>query len=180
MAIQQSDLKIGMYLVNAGKTFIPVYASSEGKGEILLSIKPGEQIGQITDFGTGAKGTTITVTSEAIHEAAKKSSILAKMGYYTMFLFVPGGLGYIAGIINFADVKNNLSPVQISEQNTAMKKAEEDGASFANSFKKVVSKTGEVLAEAAEAAESAIPWKLVGGAAAVYVLLNWNKFVKPR
>lgn len=140
-AIQQTELQIGMYLTNDGPGTIPVYPNKDGTGTAELTISPGELIGQIVDFSNGPTGMVVYFTSDAITAA---SSIFDKIGNYILS-FIPGQPIVNAGAVNFTDLQSNIDESQINKQQTAINNAAAQGATLANSIKKVAKETGDVI-----------------------------------
>lgn len=166
-----ADLKKGMYLTNNGKTVIPLYDENDGTGPVLISIRPGELIGQVMDFRTGPKGNVILFSSDAI----TANTGLAQRALVYMLTWVPDRFYNVASA-NFADIQNNVSVQSVSEQNAAIANANANGVSLTNSIKSVAKGAGEALGEVGT---SLIPWNLVLIAAGGYVVINWNKYFKP-
>jgi len=171
--MNQADLKIGMYLKNDGKGFIPVYGNKDTTGQPFLLIHPGEMIGQIFDFGNGKDGFTIYFGSDVIQS---KANLIERVMDYLLSWEPDFIRPRAAGVVKFSDLTADVSDAQVLMQKQAMDTAEQNGVSLSNGIKKVAKATGEIISEAGQ---GLIPWTLVGVAAAGYVVINWNKFFKP-
>jgi hypothetical protein len=165
--VQLTDLKIGMYLKNDSNVPMPLYDNRVGKIPPLLIVNPGELIGQITDYDSGAEGPTVIFTSERINEAHKGLFSMWKW-YFTWkegsYYGASGRLSHIQRVVSLA---------QVQQQKLVVDKAESEGFSFMNGIKKVLVQAADTVKETAEAL---IPWNIVLAIGAGYVLLNWNTF----
>lgn len=169
--INLSEIKKGMYLSNNGKDIINLYDSKDGTGDILLSIKPGQIIGKVVDFSNGPIGSVVLFASDKINDA---SGALTRFNNY-FFNWVPG-VTFEAASANFSDIQANISEENIQKQNVAMGMAAANGVNITNSIKSAAEGAGDIISDAGG---KLIPWNLVWGAGAVYVVINWNKFFKP-
>lgn len=140
--MQISDLKIGMILVNTGTKAIPLYHDQQASGKVALTIKPGEVIGQIVDFGSGVGGATVTfvdhsevgaieVTTGPITSSGRAGEKL--LSYSLSWLLDPVKVSATA---RFADIRANVSDDQIIEQGSAIQNAKANGVSLSNEIKK--------------------------------------------
>lgn len=171
--MNQNDLKIGMHFTNDGKSAIPMYGRSDATGEPFLQIQPGEYIGQIVDFTVGPDGLLISFVSDVIES---KATMIQRTVDYLLSWEPDMIKPQAAGIVKFADFAADVSNQQLQHQIDAMSTAEQSGNTLANGIKKVTAAAGEAVAEAAE---NIVPWGLVGVAALIYVMMNWQKFAKP-
>lgn len=163
--VQLSDLKQGMYLNNSGQTSIPVYDDFDTTKDPILTIAPGEMIGQIVDFKNSNAGAAVLFSSDAISSALPLSE---KVWYYlNPFIW---GTGYKrTGVVNFVDLQNNVSDSQVASQNNALANSATNGVSFGNAFKEVTTDITSSLGES-------IPWVPI---TLIFVALNWKTFFKP-
>lgn len=142
-AIQKSDLAVGMYFNNDGPGSIPLYDSADGTGDPVMTILPGQLIGQITDFGDGPNGYVVGFTSDAISNN--------QTGTETAMNYLLGWTGLVVPALsaNFSDLQNNINSSQISTQKSAIDTANANGlsltASLVNALKNAESAAGSIV-----------------------------------
>lgn len=159
--ITQGDLKIGMHLTNDGTGNILVYDNLDATGSPMLTVKPGQYIGQIVDLRQGQGGLVIDLISDDITKAAP----IAERVYVWILDWLPFYQEWVAGGVRFANLQQNVSDNQIAEQKQAMAIAENNGVSLVNSIKKVASGISDV-------AFAAVPWGLVLTGLTVWVVFT--------
>lgn len=162
--INQNDIEVGMYFTNDGTVSLPVYDDDTATGDVMLSINPGSNIGQVVQLKYGAGGLVIQFSSDDIHNAM---SGLEKAEWFFLKL-IPGARA--VGNVKFDDLKNVVSDPQMAKQKAGIQTAKDNGVNIANTIKKIVKK-GEDIAAAA------IPWKTILIAAGIYLVAT-NKDVQ--
>lgn len=162
--MKESDLRVGMYFTNDGNGGIPVFDGLDGTGDIIMTVSPGQLIGQIVDIINGPDGTVLVFVSDAISNAIPF--------YEKLITFItPDSIEKAAGGVKFSSFSQDVSDAQVQQQQQAMGIAEANGVTIQNSIKKIVKSATDTIG-------LSIPWGLVGLVTAGYVVTHWKNFFK--
>lgn len=129
--MQLADIRVGMVLTNDGHSPIPLYDGTAGNvgDPPILSIQPGQLIGQVTDKTVGSGGAVIVFTDphktniDAASGAIEQASTISQktIFYLKSYLpFVRSTDHSIAASASFASIQANVSDKQIADQLAAM------------------------------------------------------------
>jgi hypothetical protein len=165
--IQDLGLEIGMYMNCTGPNSITVYANPDSSKDILLTVQPGQLIGQVHDFvqdkATGEQ--MVVFTSPAITKAEPWYSYAA--GIVETLAATVDPIWWIDttrttdnwglyGAVKISEIQANVSKTEITNELNSLHSTDANGQTVANNIKKLAKGTGQILAEAIEGLTSGL------------------------
>lgn len=152
-----------MYLSCDGPGSIPVYDDKAANGNVLLTIAPGQLIGQIHNIQTGPSGSVIWFASDAITSASPWYSkitggILETVDWVNPLWWLDDTAKETQwgqyGSVKFTDLEANVTDAQVAQQNAAIEATEDQGAGVKNKLSNIASKAGQTAGAAIKSALS--------------------------
>lgn len=131
-------LQIGMFLTCDGPGSIPVYQDIDTSSTVLLTIAPGQVIGQIVDFKDTDKQWVI-FSSQTIKD---------QNPWYDKALSILPGFDAVGAVL-FTDIQANVKDSSVQTQADWMAQNAQQAATLQNSIKQIAHETGADVGAAA-------------------------------